>query len=201
MKALNEKLFWRCHVCSKTGLSKDEMGTQRRCRDCFENKTCRICSERKPVSAFGQLMGKVCKVCAPAYNKARAQRLYGEKRGVILERSKEWKQANAPKYRSQQRSYRNAKRAELKAAVLAHYGGACACCGEREPMFLTIDHINDDGAEQRKRLGLIDTWKWVHNNNYPAGYQMLCYNCNAGRYRNGGVCPHVERRAVAGRAS
>ena len=33
--------------------------------------------------------------------------------------------------------------------VLDHYGRACSCCGETEPAFLTIDHVNNDGAEHR----------------------------------------------------
>jgi hypothetical protein len=29
---------------------------------------------------------------------------------------------------------------------------------------------------------------------YPPGYRVLCFNCNRGRYLNGGVCPHeIER--------
>jgi hypothetical protein len=25
---------------------------------------------------------------------------------------------------------------------------------------------------------------------FPAGFQVLCLNCNHGRFRNGGICPH-----------
>jgi len=27
---------------------------------------------------------------------------------------------------------------------------------------------------------------------YPDGFQVACWNCNAGRDLNGGVCPHQE---------
>jgi hypothetical protein len=27
-------------------------------------------------------------------------------------------------------------------------------------------------------------------NGFPKGFQTLCMNCNWGKYRNGGQCPH-----------
>lgn len=81
------------------------------------------------------------------------------------------------------------------------YGGRkCACCGESEPSFLTIDHIENDGSKHRKILGngkrLDGTYlyRWLKKNNYPIGFQVLCYNCNSGKWRNGGVCPHKEKK-------
>ena len=92
--------------------------------------------------------------------------------------------------------------ARLKAAAFAAYGGAvCACCGETEPAFLTIDHINGGGNKHRKSIaegtGTSKMWIWLRNNGYPPGFQILCANCNFGRWRNGGVCPH-KARAVDG---
>lgn len=29
---------------------------------------------------------------------------------------------------------------------------------------------------------------------FPAEYQILCFNCNIGRSRNGGRCPHAMPR-------
>lgn len=45
----------------------------------------------------------------------------------------------------------------LKLEVLAGYGGKCICCGETHPAFLTVDHINNDGAEHRTQKS---TWQW-----------------------------------------
>src|ERR1019366_4483037 len=36
---------------------------------------------------------------------------------------------------------------------IAAYGGKCACCGETERIFLTIDHIGGGGAEHRRQFG------------------------------------------------
>lgn len=78
--------------------------------------------------------------------------------------------------------------------ILQAYGGpepACVCCGEREPLFLALDHINGGGHQQRKELGSGGFYTWLRKNNYPAGFQVLCHNCNFGRQINGGACPHL----------
>lgn len=81
---------------------------------------------------------------------------------------------------------------ERKQRCIEEYGGECWCCGEDEPKFLTFDHVNNDGAEQRKTLKtLMALVGWMIANNFPSSIQLLCYNCNMGRARNGGVCPHL----------
>lgn len=82
-------------------------------------------------------------------------------------------------------------------AILMAYGARCNCCGEENIIFLTLDHVNNDGASHRKMVqwksrGTRGTWLWVINNNFPPNFQILCYNCNMGKYRNGGICPHKE---------
>lgn len=80
--------------------------------------------------------------------------------------------------------------------ILRAYGERCACCGEDHPMFLTLDHINNDGAQHRKEImgntkrGSTKFYAWVKRNEFPNFLQLLCWNCNCGKHRNGGVCPH-----------
>jgi hypothetical protein len=84
-------------------------------------------------------------------------------------------------------------RKRLRETALAAYGDCCACCEEKEPIFLTIDHINNDGAEHRREIGSVggrSFYSWLRKNNYPEGFQVLCWNCNSGKHLNGGVCPH-----------
>ena len=80
----------------------------------------------------------------------------------------------------------------LKDAAYMAYGGyVCACCGETEPIFLTIDHINNNGNEHRKTISAgYAMYLWLKKNNYPEDFQILCMNCNWGKARNKGVCPH-----------
>lgn len=81
--------------------------------------------------------------------------------------------------------------ASIKNEVYGHYGGyKCQCCGETQEKFLTVDHVNNDGAKHRKNCRGSGIYRWIKKHNYPDNFQVLCYNCNCGRARNGGVCPH-----------
>lgn len=79
----------------------------------------------------------------------------------------------------------------LKTEVLSHYGSVCVCCGESILVFLVIDHINGGGTKQRKDglPGGSSLYRYLKNNNYPLGYQVLCHNCNWAKYSIG-KCPH-----------
>jgi hypothetical protein len=82
---------------------------------------------------------------------------------------------------------------KVKDDVFEAYGGyICSCCGETEPKFLTIDHIKNNGGSHRREDIAISKhlYRWLKNNHYPDGFQVLCMNCNLGKSRNDGVCPH-----------
>lgn len=90
---------------------------------------------------------------------------------------------------------------QLKIETMNAYGGVCTCCQETELMFLSIDHVYNDGAAHRRkafgstrkstRRGSSSTiYRWLRKNGYPAGFQVLCHNCNFGKALNGGTCPH-----------
>lgn len=85
---------------------------------------------------------------------------------------------------------------KCKVDVFNHYGGKCVCCGELELMFLTIDHINNNGHSHRfpggKKISGVHLYSFIRASKYPADYQLLCMNCNFGKGMNGGVCPHVK---------
>jgi hypothetical protein len=82
--------------------------------------------------------------------------------------------------------------------VMAEYGGKCVCCGEANLGFLTIDHVYGNGTQHRKeifgdRKAGIHMYRWLKKQGFPKeGYQVMCFNCNLGRQRNGGSCPHVQ---------
>lgn len=101
-------------------------------------------------------------------------------------------------FKRQGEDYRN----RLRIEVFAHYGKVCACCGEQNPLFLTLGHINNDGAAHRRQLnkltgknkiwGGYSFYLWLKQNKYPPlPIQVECYNCNCGKVRAGGVCPHL----------
>lgn len=109
-----------------------------------------------------------------------------------------WHERNPGK----QSAYMKKYNLKLKRQVMDAYGGCCACCGEAELVFLTIDHIEGDGAEHRRQIAAAKgnnwgqagspTYRWLRDNYFPEGFQVLCANCNCGKQWNGGVCPHTQ---------
>jgi len=92
-----------------------------------------------------------------------------------------------------------------KFSVMAIYSEGqpkCACCGETEITFLTIDHINNDGAKQRRGIfgnriiGGYAFYSWIIKNDFPTDLQVLCMNCQFGRKFNNGICPHSFNQVI-----
>jgi len=85
-------------------------------------------------------------------------------------------------------------RQERKDRCYAAYGGyICRCCGVTEPIFLSLDHIADDGASHRREIGTgaHELYRWLIKHNFPLGFQVLCHNCNWAKACGG--CPHQVR--------
>ena len=65
----------------------------------------------------------------------------------------------------------------------------CACCGETSIELLSIDHIDGEVREGAKKLSGLKLYLFLMEHGFPPGYQVLCYNCNAGEGWFG-KCPH-----------
>lgn len=122
------------------------------------------------------------------------------------ERHRVWYRANKEKvdaYVDQNREKIYAQQRErlrkIKLEVLTYYSKGelcCSCCGENSLEFLSIDHINGDGARHRKEIGVSggsSFHQWLKRNNFPEGYRVLCFNCNLARGLFG-YCPHEKER-------
>lgn len=90
---------------------------------------------------------------------------------------------------------------DQRAEVISRLGGKCTCCGEDIEAFLTVDHIDPIGSTGRVQLGQQNIYSWLVYNNFPDGFRLLCSNCNHGRHRNGGICPHQEGSSTMANAS
>lgn len=147
---------------------------------------CPKCKQEKTEAAFTKNANRKsgrhghCKACKAAF-------------------SKEWARANRDVVNARARAYGQRIRTEM----LAAYGGKCACCGESEPKFLALDHVNNDGHKERRfgRNGEGRANKPIavklRRLGFPQDgrYQLLCHNCNSakGFY---GVCPHTQRMSL-----
>lgn len=125
----------------------------------------------------------------------------------IREYQNQWKKENRIKVSAQHKRwvdknrekiniYNRRKNQERRLKVLVHYSLnqilGCSCCGEINPDFLTIDHINNDGAKHRREInrsgGGSPFYNWLIINEFPEGFQTLCANCQLGKVRNFGKC-------------
>lgn len=181
-----------CKDCKQLK-SVADFATTRICKACKTTKVCKLCAQRLPLTKFDGYHGLVCVDCRREKD---AKRYLAQKEDVLW-RNKKWREKNAGKdsdYRKRQLRLAKERMEFRRAAIFSAYGGAvCSCCGETEPLFLTIDHINGNGNQHRAeiRKNIID---WLYLNNFPPGFQILCYNCNLGKQRNGGICcPHKEK--------
>jgi len=95
-----------------------------------------------------------------------------EKRGTARRKWEE--KVNYPEIRANKNEGR-------KLRVLTHYGkdGKLLCCWEGctvvDPDMLTLDHVNNDGASDRKAKGT-GTYRQIEKCGYPDGFQTLCCN-------------------------
>jgi hypothetical protein len=159
------------------GISNKELAARRR-----EKGLCPHCG--KP-AATGFI---TCQPCLEYQRKYRQDKKEGIRRYRAQVRPMKVEQI-----RAQHKRWRD----RLKAEVVEAYGGRCACCSEDGPIFLCIDHINNDGSEHRKKLfgsRLVAGqrfYSWLRKNNFPEGYQVLCWNCNTAKHILG-QCPHMQ---------
>lgn len=118
---------------------------------------------------------------------------YSKNREKSLANTKKWQEEHKEQYKIDIKR----RNAEIKLQVIEHYSNGtikCLCCEESNIKFLTIDHLGERGigTEHRKKLKDYNIYYWLKKNGFPEGYQVLCYNCNCGRDKNGGICPHKE---------
>jgi hypothetical protein len=168
-------------------------------------KRCTRCGKLRPQSHFyrrsGDPGGGRLSTCKPCYSIQRRARVQDSRR-LIREYAETCRARTSRVVRAANAFIRAPQRGEFLAkltsyyrlqheAIVAYGGYRCACCKETEPLFLTIDHVKNNGGRHRRRVGFGDKfYRWLKDRGYPPGFQVLCLNCNQGRWRNGGVCPH-----------
>jgi len=87
--------------------------------------------------------------------------------------------------------------AKTKYQVFMYYSNndpKCACCGELEYDFLTIDHLESIVPKQKKLVGVF-LYRSLIKSGFPPGYQVLCYGCNLMKSKHK-VCPHQEKNEI-----
>jgi hypothetical protein len=109
---------------------------------------------------------------------------YRRNRSSLIQKSIQYKKDNPEKSKVW---YRN-RDEKLRNSFLEMYGGRCVCCGETEPTFLTIDHVQGQVGVFKKEASSTAMRKAIKNYD-PTHYRILCMNCNSA-VRFGRTCPH-----------
>lgn len=152
------------------------------------SKTCTGCGLEKLLDDFRKEARRPhgysarCKECA----RADSRRSYADNHESNLAVKRRNREKYGPQLATTQKDYRVTN----KMIVMTHYCGGtpyCVGCGITNMEVLTIDHINEDGAEHRKEVRHSQLPAWLIRNGFPDNYQILCWNCNNAKHRRGAV--------------
>lgn len=109
---------------------------------------------------------------------------YQEWRDTHKGYGKEYADANREQVRAYHRDYNR----KLREKFFEMYGKVCACCGEAEFDFLTIEHkLGQHGKRETSYKAFLTAVKEYR----PDLYETLCMNCNHAKGRFG-ICPHQK---------
>lgn len=89
-------------------------------------------------------------------------------------------------------------RRSIHASAIKNLGSKCSCCAETHVTMLEVDHVNNDGASERREDNRNNFRTYQRIRDFPESrtrYQVLCSNCNHSKLRNRGICEHkTEQR-------
>jgi len=156
----------QCVDCSQPSVSGRTM-----CQDCLDKRA--VNQKAKRESLIEQGLCVQCGKQTPVGD--------GKRCADCVEKRNEWYQGSTTQKKDK------ARRDANRLAVLAHYGGKCVKCGEMKPHCLAVDHIHGDGNTHRRTIGKHGSgfFKWLVDNDFPDGFQILCHNCNMEKHLRG----------------
>lgn len=123
-----------------------------------------ICHPERPVRGHG--------LCAACY--------YEANREHIIAKTRKWELEHPDQKRETRRKHDR----KLRSDVFSLLGGICRLCGFSDWRALQLDHVDGGGLKELKALGHTRAVYRKVLVEGPAGYQLLCANCNVIKYRS-----------------
>lgn len=180
--------------CGKCGEVKplDEFHRDARAKDGRRND-CKVCN-RSRARSYGNAhreerrqRSAQWRADNSEYVRQRRREKYVANPEVTKERNRVRYETNRELYRERNRQYRK----EVRDQVFEHYGRGCVCCGATDN--LTIDHVDGGGTAHRLEVlgfaqGKVAGWvfyRWLIKNDFPEGFQVLCFPCNQSKCNTG----------------
>lgn len=147
-------------------------------------RICKICGELNPVKFIPSLASK-CRRCIYDLQQEKQRIASAKWRANNPEKVERIRKENA----EYNRQYGIEHRAKNKLLVLTHYGPnqilrcSWSDCLISDIDMLVLDHIDNDGAEEKRKLGGSNGrghvfYQHLKSLGLPAGYQTLCCNHN-----------------------
>lgn len=102
---------------------------------------------------------------------------YLENREIILNRKKKQMRKYRKRDPEHHRKLGRERKKKIRAKLFELYGDNCAICGFIDKRALTLDHINGNGAEERRKHGEHGVYRDAMNKYQPEKYRTLCMNC------------------------
>ena len=119
----------------------------------------------------------VCPTCqvgrASAYYRRWYERNPEKAKKVKRDRMRQYRRADPDRFAEHSRKANRKQRQDL----LVRYGGICVLCAFRDSRALTLDHILNDGAEERKKKSQTQIYREALETFQPKRYRVLCMNC------------------------
>jgi len=113
-----------------------------------------------------------CKTCA-------IKNYYAGRPKQTTEDKAKYRKEYYRKHREKLDAYSNDWRQEKRLEIINELGGQCNHCGENDPIVLDIDHIHNDGAQERKTAKRKNVVSILRAKGIDKQrYQLLCKNCN-----------------------
>ncbi len=161
----------------------------------------------KDFAEYKNTKSKVRRAKNPEKHRRYSLKHYRKNRKKYIEKNREWRENNKDKltkYRDDNRERFNESSVERwknnRLKVITHYSNntmQCNDCKDNHYEFLTVDHIDGGGKKHREEIGGGHLVSWLIRNNFPEGFQVLCYNCNLSKgYKNNASNNNVSRRAL-----
>jgi hypothetical protein len=162
-------------------------------------KKCYYCKKNLGFDCFGKNASKPdglaseCRKCKSEQDKKyreknkkniknKSHNYYLKNKDYIYKKTLNYQKNNPDKVKK----YSAVSRTKIKTDTFSYYSNGnikCKNCSCKDLDILTIDHINGKGSSHRieifgdKKTGGCRFYFWLKRNNFPNGYQVLCFNC------------------------
>jgi len=199
----NSKRYYAAH--KEAVLARMRLRRSLKSKPDYKPKRCGRCHIAFQPTSSNQ---KYCDQCRPIVRREWSSAHAAEWRGKYPERAKEAirsaKEKHRERYLGMQKTWTARSNRGARRKVFTHYSGVepmCACCGENEIDFLTIDHVKGGGGRERMAIfgrsntGGVRFYRWLMRNGFPPGYAVLCMNCNSSKGAHG-LCAHSLSRLM-----